>query len=580
MIDAEDADYGQIPVEALPLGLRAFNCLRRAQIETVADLASRSDNELMTLPNFGQTTLLEIRKALADPDGWRLLAAVAPPISHAALEFARLRDLFNTEQLGPNVTVHELSLPTRPRNALQRAKIASVGQLLDHDAESLLQLPNFGETSLSQVVLSLKRQYGPLLDDAAQLVDIADISVPEEPLPIDRLGLQLGSLNALHRAGIDTIEQLITKRPEELLALRNFGDVSLSDVTGNLEVLGLSLYSRSGWTSNKAREVPAKEVAQIEALRQQQEAHRQQQEEERQQQEEERQQRQIEIWPMFDEGVSLEDVKGRVDLTPGEVRRSREMWAVQRRRDGWTLKEIGYKSGVTKERARQIIARAGGPTGREFSETKRLKREEAEQQEAATIRADVRAHPGTTTEDAAKRVGVDPTRVQRALTNAEKKLIVDRRVDSGDRLLTWTRDALIKCVQNAATYNWPVTTNSYSALVEVGEIDGPTVATFYKRFGSWINACEAAGVEAGQTPIESYNRAWTEEDLYRYVCEYLLDPKTIGTMGDMGLWLAKRETAPSNPTIRNQLGGWQTIKAGAIDRLVASGELKEHGLAD
>jgi len=393
--------------------------------------------------------------------------------------------------------------------------------------------------------------------------------------PIEQLGLRVRSLNALRRAGIHTFEELVTKTDLDLMGLRNFGETSLNDVTTCLGRFGLSLLSRSAGSADFARNVEI-----LEALRQKVARLEEERLLEVARLEEERQQRQIEIWPMFDEGVSLEDVKGRVDLTPGEVGRSREMWMVQRRRDGWTLKEIGYKSGVTKERVRQIIARTGGPTGREVSETKRLKREEAEQQEAATIRADVRAHPGTTTEDAAKRVGVDPTRVQRALTNAEKKLVVDRRVDSGDRLLTWTRDALIKCLQNAATYNWPVTTNSYSALVEVGEIDGPTVATFYKRFGSWINACEAAGVEAGQTPIESYNRAWTEEDLYRYVCEYLLDPKTIGTMRDMGLWLAKRETAPSNPTIRNYLGGWQTIKAGAIERLVASGELKEHGLAD
>ena len=399
--------------------------------------------------------------------------------------------------------------------------------------------------------------------------------------PIEQLGLTARSLNALRRAGIHTFEELVTKTDLELMGVSNFGETSLNDVTTCLGQFGLSLLSRSAGSVEFARNVDfARNVEILEGLSQKVARLEEERLLEVARLEEERQQRQIEIWPMFDEGVSLEDVVGRVDLTPGEVRRFREMWMVQLRWDGWTLDEIGDKSGVTRERVRQIIARAGGPTGKEVSETRRLKREEVERQEAATIRADVRAHPGTTTGEVAERVGVDPTTVRPALTNAEGKLIVDLRVDSGDRMLSWTRDALIKCLQNAATYNWPVTGNSYWALVEVGEIDGPTVATFHKRFGSWVSACEAAGVEAGQAKIESYNRAWTDEDLYRYVCEYLLDPKTIGTMSDMGLWLAKRETAPSNPTIRNYLGGWQTIKAGAIDRLVASGELKEHGLAD
>ena len=45
-----------------------------------------------------------------------------------------------------------------------------------------------------------------------------------------------------------------------------------------------------------------------------------------------------------------------------------------------------------------------------------------------------------------------------------------------------------------------------------------------------MNACEAAGVESGQTRIESYFRNWTEDDLYRYVCDYLLDPNATGLL--------------------------------------------------
>ena len=60
---------GQIRVDTIGLGTRALNCLRQAGIKTVADLVACSEDELMALPNFGQTTLLEVRRVLADLDG-------------------------------------------------------------------------------------------------------------------------------------------------------------------------------------------------------------------------------------------------------------------------------------------------------------------------------------------------------------------------------------------------------------------------------------------------------------------------------------------------------------------------------
>jgi hypothetical protein len=139
---------------------------------------------------------------------------------------------------------------------------------------------------------------------------------------------------------------------------------------------------------------------------------------------------------------------------------------------------------------------------------------------------------------------------------------------------------MLDLLKVVATYSWPVTVNSYDALFEVGEIDGPTSQLFYHRFGSWSAACAAAGVESGSSWMVEYNRAWTEEDLWRYVCNYLLDPTTTGTYYNFELWLAGKDGAPSGATLRNRLGTWYTMKAGAIKRLVASGELKEHGLID
>lgn len=57
--------FETIPIEQLELSLRAYNCLKRAQILTLADLAKKSYEDLMSLRNFGQKSAEEVRAVLA-----------------------------------------------------------------------------------------------------------------------------------------------------------------------------------------------------------------------------------------------------------------------------------------------------------------------------------------------------------------------------------------------------------------------------------------------------------------------------------------------------------------------------------
>ena len=45
----------------------------------------------------------------------------------------------------------------------------------------------------------------------------------------------------------------------------------------------------------------------------------------------------------------------------------------------------------------------------------------------------------------------------------------------------------------------------------------PTIATFFTRFGSWMKACEAAGVESGKVARDNYTRAHSEETMLAYI---------------------------------------------------------------
>jgi DNA-directed RNA polymerase subunit alpha len=59
-----DDPTSQIPIEELQLSVRAYNCLKRAQINTVADLLDYSQEDLLEIKNFGQKSAEEVIDAL------------------------------------------------------------------------------------------------------------------------------------------------------------------------------------------------------------------------------------------------------------------------------------------------------------------------------------------------------------------------------------------------------------------------------------------------------------------------------------------------------------------------------------
>ena len=55
----------EMPIYALPLGVRAANCLQLHGVKTVGDLVAKTEEELLKIPNFGRKTLREVVEILA-----------------------------------------------------------------------------------------------------------------------------------------------------------------------------------------------------------------------------------------------------------------------------------------------------------------------------------------------------------------------------------------------------------------------------------------------------------------------------------------------------------------------------------
>jgi DNA-directed RNA polymerase subunit alpha len=157
----------RMPITEFELSVRARNCLAKMDIATLGDLVSRTENELLSYKNFGETTLQEIRSLLSsrglslgmklDEHGLPVEEAPEEPIEVPVVESALgpvpIPDGINPATL--NVVLADLELSLRCRRALAAIKANTIGDLLTHTEQELLALKNFGLTSLSELKAKL-----------------------------------------------------------------------------------------------------------------------------------------------------------------------------------------------------------------------------------------------------------------------------------------------------------------------------------------------------------------------------------------------------------------------------------------
>jgi len=69
------------------------------------------------------------------------------------------------------------------------------------------------------------------------------LSIPNEKytMPVEQLDLSVRTMNCLRRGGISTVGELVSKKPKDLLQLRNFGQKSFLEIQERLKEIGLSL---------------------------------------------------------------------------------------------------------------------------------------------------------------------------------------------------------------------------------------------------------------------------------------------------------------------------------------------------
>jgi DNA-directed RNA polymerase subunit alpha len=66
IIEDNPKNPGEMTIEELDLSVRSYNCLKRAGINFVSDLAQKTEDEMMKVRNLGRKSLEEVKKKLLD----------------------------------------------------------------------------------------------------------------------------------------------------------------------------------------------------------------------------------------------------------------------------------------------------------------------------------------------------------------------------------------------------------------------------------------------------------------------------------------------------------------------------------
>jgi len=137
------------PVTDFELSVRARTCLKKMNIRSLGDLLRTNESELMAYKNFGESSLLEIKKMLS-AKGLRLGQGVED--AHRQARRALMEQYKGSgKEAVLAKSVADLQLSVRARKALQLLSIQTLGDLASHTEAELMGMKNFGATSLSEV---------------------------------------------------------------------------------------------------------------------------------------------------------------------------------------------------------------------------------------------------------------------------------------------------------------------------------------------------------------------------------------------------------------------------------------------
>ena len=122
---------------------------------TLGDLTTSTEMDLLSSKNFGETSLVELKE---------MMSAKGLSLGQFADEQETIETSYEPESMTPdeqaflNRPLSDLNLSVRARKCMIRLGVTTIGDLLRRTGDELLEIKNFGVTSLNEVREKLTSQ--------------------------------------------------------------------------------------------------------------------------------------------------------------------------------------------------------------------------------------------------------------------------------------------------------------------------------------------------------------------------------------------------------------------------------------
>lgn len=412
-----------------------------------------------------------------------------------------------------------LGFSVRTYNCLRRARIDTVGQLLATPSGVLAEIPNFGAKSLNEVCRAIEAWEEQRHADSTPIESDAPVGVAADTpaaggpaTPLNYLGLSVRPHNVLLNAGVHSVEALVSRTADQIRVAPNLGTKSFDEIVAALASKGLALAENPGPVRHDS------------------------------------------------DGTTLYHEELEVDTgtraSGGRDPRIDQM--VEMRREGKTLDEIGRHFGVTRERVRQITK----STGVSFEEAAAARREN----ELELVRKHLdellaRYRRGDDMREFASEIGASAAAVEEVLRDSRTSADSIRRRRSqprGNQAKVYSDLDLIEAIQ-AVTDHLGRTPASGEYAKVASEFGLPSLPTIGNRFGTWVKAVTAAGLEPAQGARRAYTRRWTEDACEAALERVVLETGHVPSANEYDEIAQLDDALPSLATVRNRLGRWTVV---------------------
>ncbi len=132
------------PLGDFQLSARSRNCLVKLGLLTLGDIVAKTEEELLGVENFGQSSLKEIKELLNSRGLSLALSKDAPGVPSLGGEGGPAPEALLK-------SVHDYEWPGRVRKAFEKFNISTFGDLLKYSEKDMLKSKNLGMTSIKEI---------------------------------------------------------------------------------------------------------------------------------------------------------------------------------------------------------------------------------------------------------------------------------------------------------------------------------------------------------------------------------------------------------------------------------------------